>query len=141
MGSVGSASPPKPSSTLPLSRVLPMPSSAVRGGDAAGRPPPAASPAALEAQPSALPAALRATREYAEFAACRRAAAARMREVASVFANAIEGMAAQLTPARATCLVDEARRERAGARQGVFRVLGRKTILFFGRRAALKLPP
>ena len=34
-----------------------------------------------------------------------------MREVATVFANAIDGMAAQHSPARAATLVEEARRE------------------------------
>lgn len=34
-----------------------------------------------------------------------------MREVANVFAIAVEGMRAQLTPVRAQALVDEARRE------------------------------
>jgi hypothetical protein len=61
--------------------------------------------------PSALPAALRATREHAEFVRCHALAAQRMREVASVLAATIEGMVAQQTPARAACLVEEARRE------------------------------
>lgn len=70
-------------------------------------------PAALpgEDQPSALPNALRSSREYANYVHCRRVAAERMREVARVFANSIEGMVSQLTPARAACLAEEARRE------------------------------
>ena len=87
-------------------------SSATGKGGQSGASGPAAS-AALDGdgKPAALPTALRATREHSEYLACRRNAALRLREMASVFAHSIEGMVSQLTPARAQCLVEEARRE------------------------------
>ena len=88
-------------------------SSATGKGGQSGASGPASASAALDGdgKPAALPTALRATREHSEYLACRRNAALRLREMASVFAHSIEGMVSQLTPARAQCLVEEARRE------------------------------
>ena len=83
---------------------------------AAGRAAAAAAAAAAAeqrelAEHGGLPAALRGTREHVHYVACRQASALRMREVASVFAHTIEGIGAQLTPARAASLAEELRRE------------------------------
>ena len=67
--------------------------------------------AVVDQDQSRLPPALRATREYSQYLACRQASAERLREVAGVFSTTIEGIRAQLTPARAATLVEEARRE------------------------------
>jgi hypothetical protein len=65
-----------------------------------------------EREPSAsLPMALRATHEHAVYLASRKTTADCMREVAAAFAMTIEGMDAQLTPARAASLVEDSRRE------------------------------
>ena len=62
------------------------------------------------AEPTIQP-ALRATREYAHFLACQKVTMERLKEVASIFGASIEGMRAQLTPARAQALVHDAHRE------------------------------
>ena len=83
-----------------------------RSGSPAGKGPAAAAPPLAEdEQPIALPAALRSTREFEEYLKCKESSGERMREVATVFANAIDGLAAQHSPARAQSQVEEARRE------------------------------
>lgn len=59
----------------------------------------------------AILAAVRGTREYAHYTGCQKATADVLREASSVFGASIEGMRAQLTPARAQALANDIRRE------------------------------